>query len=563
MKSTSDRYHSANSNNGNGRMNPQTSNSTGPQIGSQTGGQISARPQVNPQIGGPINNRTTGRVNPIDPLGGGAMPPNGNGGGSEFSSHVPQSFDKPVILRQSPKWARWIAISIMGVTTASVLSAFIFKVDESIGAQGKLEPEGIVQVVQAPVGGVVEQVLVTEGELVDKGQVVVTLDETSTEAQLKTNEENSKELQAENAYYSAILSGDAGAVAPADIASELAERGRDRAQLQASNQLYRAQLSGNTSGLSADQIAQLEASKSRLGSQQSINKIEASQARNQRVQTEVQLANAKSDLSTNKEILESFRELNEKGAVARLSFLQQQQEVSTKQAEVDKLQEELDRLTLQISGAEEEVGLTSSTSDETLYQRIEANTQRIADIDSQLSQRILDNNQQIAELRSQKAQLTQNITNQALTAPVKGTVFNLKANRPGYVANSTEPMMEIVPQDSLVARIFIPNKDIGFVKVGQKVDVRIDAFSYSEFGDVEGTLTSIGTDALPPDETFPYFRFPAEITLDDQQFMADGVPLELRSGMSLSANIKLRKRRIITFFTDIFRRKADSLTSGT
>ena len=562
MTSTSDRSHSAN---GNGRMNGQTNSPAGPQIGSQTGSQTSSRvaSQANPQIGGPINNRTTGQVNPVDPLGGGAMPPNGNGNGNGFDSHVPQSFDKPVILRQSPKWARWIAISIMGVTTASVLSAFIFKVDESIGAQGKLEPEGVVQVVQAPVGGVVEAVLVKEGELVKKGQVVVTLDETSTEAQLKTNEENSKELQAENDYYSAILSGDGSAVAPKDVSNDLAERGRDRAQLQASNQLYQAQLSGSTAGLSDSQIAQLEASKSKLGSQQSINKIQANQARNQRVQTQVQLANAKNDLKTNKEILESYRELNERGAVARLSFLQQQQEVSTKQAQVDTLQEELDRLTLQISSDEETVGLTSSTSDETLYQRIEANTQRIAEIDSQLSQRILDNNQQLAELRSQKAQLAQNINNQALTAPVEGTVFNLKANRAGYVANSTEPMMEIVPQDSLVARIFIPNKDIGFVRVGQKVDVRIDAFSYSEFGDIEGTVTSIGTDALPPDQTFPYFRFPAEITLDSQQFMANGVPLELRSGMSLSANIKLRKRRIITFFTDVFRRKADSLTSGT
>ncbi len=544
MTSTSDRSQSAT--NGNGRMNGQTNNPVPTQIG-------------------PINNRTTGRVNPIDPLGQGAMPPNGNGNGNGNgfdSSYVPQSFDKPVILRQSPKWARWIAITIMGVTTASVLSAFIFKVDESIGAQGKLEPEGVVQVVQAPVGGVVESVLVKEGELVKKGQVVVTLDETSTEAQLKTNEENSKELQAENAYYSAILSGDGKAVAPKDVSNDLAERGRDRAQLQTSNQLYQAQLSGSTAGLSDSQIAQLEASNSKLGSQQSINKIQASQARNQRVQTQVQLANAKNDLKTNKEILESYRELNERGAVARLSFLQQQQEVSTKQAQVDTLQKELDRLSLQISSDEETVGLTSSTSDETLYQRIEANTQRIAEIDSQLSQRILDNNQQIAELRSQKAQLAQNINNQALTAPVEGTVFNLKANRAGYVANSTEPMMEIVPQDSLVARIFIPNKDIGFVKVGQKVDVRIDAFSYSEFGAIEGTVTNIGTDALPPDQTFPYFRFPAEITLDSQQFAANGVPLELRSGMSLSANIKLRKRRIITFFTDVFRRKADSLTSG-
>jgi hemolysin D len=529
MTRTSDRTQSAN---GNGRQN-------GP----------SDRAGANGQMGIPMIAN-----------GGGGQPPRDNV--PAFESFVPQSFDKPVILKQSPQWARWITISIMGVTTAAVAAAFIFKVDESIMAQGKLEPKGVVQLVQAPVGGVVKEILVEEGESVEKGQVVATLNETSTEAQIKANEKITQELQSESAYYSAVLSGNGNAIAPAAVSNDLAQRGRDRNQLQASNQMYRAQISGNTAGLSPEQLSQVQASSSRLSSQQNISKIQANQFRNQRTQTELQLANAKSDLATNQEILESLRELNEKGAVARLSFLQQEQEVNNKQSQVNTLQEELGRLTLEIAGAEESVGLNTSESAETLYQRIEANEQRIADIDSQLSQRVLDINQKIAELASQRAQLAENIDNQALTAPVAGQVFNLKANRPGYVANTTEPMMEIVPQDALVARVFIPSKDIGFVKVGQKVDVRIDAYSYSEYGDMEGTVKRIASDALPPDETFPYARFPAEIELENQKFISNEVPLDLRPGMSLNTNIKLRKRRVITFLTDLFVRKVSSVQSG-
>ena len=92
---------------------------------------------------------------------GGGMPP--NGGGPEFDNYVPPSFDKPVILRQSPLWTKMIVWAIMGVTSASVLWACLAKVDESIGVQGKLEPEGVVQLVQAPVGGVVEEVMVKGG----------------------------------------------------------------------------------------------------------------------------------------------------------------------------------------------------------------------------------------------------------------------------------------------------------------------------------------------------------------------------------------------------------------
>lgn len=491
---------------------------------------------------------------------GDGLPPDGRD--SDYRSDVPQSFEQPVILRQSPTWTKLIVGAIMAVVTASAAWACFAKVDENVGAPGKLEPKGVVQVVQAPVGGVVEEILVEEGEQVEQGQVLATLDETATEAQVESNEEIIKRLQAETGYYRAQLSGAANAPAPEGITADLVQRGRDRAELIASNRLFRAQISGDTSGLNADQLSRLNTAQSKLDSQQNINRLQTQQLREQLDQTREQLTNAQSDLATNQEILSRLKILNEAGAVAELQYLQQEQEVNNKQTEVNTLQEEIDRLTFQISQAQQEVSRTSFESTETLQDRIAVNEQRIAEIDSQITQRILENERQLSELNSQQAQIKQNIKYQALRAPVAGTVFDLQANRAGYVANSTEPLMSIVPQDALVARVFIPNKDIGFVREGQEVDVRIDAYSYSEYGDMKGTLVRISSDALPPDEQFPYYRFPAEIELEQQQFISNDVPLELRSGMSLNANIKLRKRRVITFLTDLFVRKVDSVNSG-
>ena len=118
-----------------------------------------------------------------------------------------------------------------------------------------------------------------------------------------------------------------------------------------------------------------------------------------------------------------------------------------------------------------------------------------------------------------------------------------------YNTGASEPILEIVPEDNLVARVFITNQDIGFVKTDMRVDVRIDSYSYSEFGDIEGTLVHIGSDALPPDETFPFYRFPAEVELDTQYLPLGEQPLLLQSGMSVSANIKIRKRRVITLLS--------------
>jgi HlyD family secretion protein len=83
-------------------------------------------------------------------------------------------------------------------------------------------------------------------------------------------------------------------------------------------------------------------------------------------------------------------------------------------------------------------------------------------------------------------------------------------------SNSPDAIVQIVPNKDVIAKVYITNKDIGFVRIGQIVDVRIDTFNFSEFGDVKGTIEWIGSDALPPDQIYPFARFPAKIKLARQ-----------------------------------------------
>jgi HlyD family secretion protein len=218
---------------------------------------------------------------------------------------------------------------------------------------------------------------------------------------------------------------------------------------------------------------------------------------------------------------------------------------------------------LDISQAKEELQNTVALSNDDLYRRISDNDKRISEIDSQLNKLIVENQKQIDDTRSKLSQSEQTLEYQILTAPVDGKVFDLQPTGPGFVANTTEPILKIVPNDGqLVARVFITNKDIGFVNAGQDVDVRIDSFPYSEFGDVKGKLIKIGSDALPPDEIYQFYRFPAEITLNQQEINISGKEIELQSGMAVSVNIKTRPRRVITFLTDLFIRKVDSVRTS-
>ena len=110
--------------------------------------------------------------------------------------------------------------------------------------------------------------------------------------------------------------------------------------------------------------------------------------------------------------------------------------------------------------------------------------------------------------------------------------------------------MKIVPIDDLVARVFVSNRDIAFLKKDKSVKVRIDAYPYNEFGELSGKIKSIGSDVLEPDNTYNFYRFPVTIRLDEPYLLHKKKQLPLKAGMSLSANIVLRQRPVISLFTE-------------
>ena len=152
---------------------------------------------------------------------------------------------------------------------------------------------------------------------------------------------------------------------------------------------------------------------------------------------------------------------------------------------------------------------------------------------------------------------------QLIKAPISGLVFDLQPQKPGYVASTSQPILKIVPLENLVAKIEIDSRSIGFVSTGKKADISIDSYPATDFGIIEGEVTKIGSDALPPDpREGKGYRFPSEIKLKEQFLeLKNGKKLPLQVGMSLSANIKLRKVSYLKLLLGTFQTKADSLRS--
>jgi hemolysin D len=206
---------------------------------------------------------------------------------------------------------------------------------------------------------------------------------------------------------------------------------------------------------------------------------------------------------------------------------------------------------------EESIPATGKLEPKGAVKEIQASVGGKVILDNQ--KRILEINSQVSEIDSKLTQAKETLKYQTIQSPVDGTIFELKAKSSGFVVNSSEPILKIVPADNLVAKVYITNRDIGFVKEGQKVDVRIDSFPFQEYGDIKGELIEIGSDALPPDQVYQYWRFPAKVKLDGQALLINSRQVPLQSGMSINANIKLRKRTVISIFTDFMVQKAESL----
>ncbi|MEI6032621.1 MAG: HlyD family efflux transporter periplasmic adaptor subunit, partial [Synechococcaceae cyanobacterium ELA739] len=313
------------------------------------------------------------------------------------------------------------------------------------------EPLGVVKDIQVPLGGVVDKILVKEGDRVKKGEILLLLDAESTTDQRLS------------------------------IKKSIAYKEQ---QLELKKTEMQRYLDGN------------------LTQQNVLTKT----------------------LALENEILNRLDILRREGASAELQYLQQRNKVQ------------------EVSG-----------------QLQEAQAERLRQ-DAILEQGIRQLQTELTELRSKLIELNVNIRYQKITAPENGLIFELKPKSRGFVAQTSEPVMKIVPFDKLEARVEIPSRDIGFVSVGKLVDISIDSFPASDFGVLEGKVRRIGSDALPPDQLNQEYRYPADIKLNSQKLkLKDGGYLPLQVGMSLTANIKLRKVTYLQLLLGQFQDKSKAL----
>ena len=354
-------------------------------------------------------------------------------------------------LEQSNKIANSITLLIMGLSGLTLFWLTFAKTDQIIIVNGELQPTSRIRSIKLPISGVVEEVYVKEGNLVEKDEKLLKIDD-ALNIEIKKNLINKISLKEE----------------------EL-------------------------------KLKESELENSILILKNEINEIN-------------------SILLIEKDNLEKFSSVYEEGAISKIDYDAQKIKV---------------------------LNYFNDLNNKEILTEVKK---------SELSQEIKFIQDNLLNYKNQLEEIQENLKYSLIKSPIAGYVYEIKAKDKGFVIDSNQDILKIVPEENLEAVIFINSKDIGFVMAGQDVELSIDSYPSSDFGGVDGIISFISANSRKIDNRDSNLFYEAKVKLNNQLLeLNSGKNLSLKPGMSLTANIKLRRLSYLQLLFSIFSDKSKSI----
>ena len=456
---------------------------------------------------------------------------------------------KAITLPAVAPWTKLITqVILVGVAVGAGWS-IVARVDVVVTASGKLEPLSQSQVIQSRAGGVVTAVLVREGQAVKQGQLLMQLDKTPLYNQLQALLLQRDRLVKEIAVLRTAREGRA-----------MASLGKDWAGVppELMNQVQRrllmvAQLSGDPSHLSPEQRQRYDLFEQQLRDRQDISNLQELDIRARMNEAESQRAQTEFQLQTEQELLARLKPLTEQGAISRVTLLQRR--VSVNDLKSQQTQNLLKQQQLEISRVQ-----SRAEEGKTMNETLQDVQRQLSELDAKFDSTIKDSQSQLIDVNGKLSQVQLDLKSQDLRAPTDGVVFELGAKLPGTVSQAGQTLLQVVPNESLTAQAKVANADIANIRVGMPVDVRVDAYPFTEFGSLKGVVSKVGSEAVKVSEQSPGATvFPIEVRLDRQFLEHQSKRLELTPGMSIATLVKVRQRAPISYVTEEITKVFDGL----
>lgn len=398
--------------------------------------------------------------------------------------------------------ARLLTYVIVAMFTVLILWSVIGKIDIIATAAGKLMPASNIKTIQTLTDSEIEEIYVQEGEYVKAGQDLIKFNQTEVIANISRIENEIEALKIAIARLQALLTEN-----PQENFNY--DRDIDAYLIKMHADLLKSQI--------IEKSARIEVLKGQIA-----------KAEKEKDTISADLGQIEKLLPSVTERIEKKKILVDKKLLARLTFLEQQEELTN-------LQEQRNVQAKKMAETEENI--------EYLKKELR---QYLAEFDKNLMQELTENREKLASYQQELVKYREALKRTVVKAPLSGYVQQLVYHTKGGVVETAKPIMNIVPENyKLEAQVMILNKDIGFVRPEQDVEIKIDSFPFTKYGTLKGKVRNISGDAVQDEKLGLVFN--ARLTLSDNKIKADGQIIRLKPGMSVTAEIKTGKRRVIEY----------------
>lgn len=412
--------------------------------------------------------------------------------------------------RISP-WTKIAGIILVAGFAIAIALASVVRYDITTKASAIVRPTGELRVVQSSLEGTVQSIEVQENQAVKHGDVIAYLNDTELQARKNQLQENIR-------------------------------RGEDELN----------QLNAQIASLDAQSLAE-SALRNRLTSsaQADLTRVQR-ELRDRQVTSEASVEEAQANLDLAREELERYRQLEDVGAIAALQISERENEVRAAEAQLRRAQASLDPSTAEITVAQERIQQEQARGQASL-----ANLDREREA---LLQRQIQIQKQIGQDQSELEQTELALERSVIRASTDGVILSLNLRNQGQVIRPGEAIARIAPTNTpFVIVAHVNSQDIGNLEVGQRVQLKISAYPFPDYGILNGTVMEI-----PPDVTVPQSESDGEIAAssaarslssyydvlvepeqvylvrNDQEYM-------LQAGMEADASIITKEETILTF----------------
>ncbi|MDO8742745.1 MAG: HlyD family type I secretion periplasmic adaptor subunit [bacterium] len=427
----------------------------------------------------------------------------------------PSDFAAPLLrIQQSPPHplGRRVLLALACLLAGLLIWSIVGRLDIVAVAEGKLVPQSYVKIVQPPESGIVLEILVHEGEPVRAGQVLMRMDALPAEA-------DSKSVEAELARKRLTLK-------------------RIDAELNGTPLLFAA---SDSPALAAEITAQYRANRAAVESALAEERTRLAKANAERAAAERVRQKLQSTLPHYQEQEQAFEKLSKQGFAGPLMASDKRRERLEKEEDLRAQEHLIDSAQAGIAQSERKLVQIESDSRKQLFterNEIHGNVEKLSQESAKLTHR-----RGLLELRASQ----------------DGVVKDLATHTTGTVVQPGTVMLTLVPKGELLkAEVWVSNEDIGFVRTGQPVKVKLAAFPFQKYGMVDGVVEHVGADALDANaqdagagnadrKTAKPLTYKALVALKAMSLEAGGERLDLGAGMQATAEIALGHRSVMEY----------------